>query len=74
MKKTVSGTQIMYEVRHQSDGVMYRLLLSKFITGPSFNFIPYVEVKIPGRCAHPSSKPFMYKEVNVKRQKYKTIF
>ena len=26
------------------DSVLYRLLLSRAITGPSFNFIPFVEV------------------------------
>ena len=48
------------------DNVLYRLLLSKAITGPSFNFIPYVEVNVSGRFAHPSPKSFMYKELNVR--------
>ena len=51
------------------DNVLYRLLLSRAITGPSFNFIPYVEVNVSGRFAHPSPKSFMYKELNVRRVK-----
>ena len=49
------------------DNVLYRLLLSRAITSPSFNFIPYVEVNVSGRFAHPSPKLFMYKELNVRR-------
>ena len=48
---------------------MYLLLLSKAITSPNFNFILYVEVHVSGRCAHPSSKPFMYKDLNVRKVK-----
>ena len=46
---------------------MYRLILSRAITGPSFNFVPCMEGKISGRSAHPSSKSFMYKELNVRK-------
>ena len=42
--KKVSGPKITYTVRDQSDSVMYRLLLSRVITGPSFNFIPYMDL------------------------------
>ena len=49
----------------QRDSAMYRALLSKAISGPSFNFIPCMEIKISGRCAHPSSKPFINTELNV---------
>ena len=62
----VSGLQITYKARDQTDGVTYLLLLSRAITGPSFNFIPYEELKISGRCANPSSKLFMYKMRRVK--------
>ena len=66
--KKVSGSKIIYEVRHQNDGVTCRLLLSRHITGPSFKFISYVEVMISGNCVHCSSKPFMQKELTIKRQ------
>ena len=29
---------------------------------------------LSGNCVHRSSKPFVLKELNVKRQKYKTVF
>ena len=54
--------------------VTYRLVLSRDTTGLSFKFISYVEVMISGNCVHCSSKPFVQKALNVKRQKYKTVF
>ena len=59
---------MIYQVRHQRDGVTCCLLLSRDITGPSFKFISYVEVMISGNCVHCSSKSFMQKELNIKRQ------
>ena len=61
--RTVSVNNIL------GDSVMYCFLLSRVMTGPSFNFIPYVEVNVSGRCAHPSSKPFIYEELNVQKVK-----
>ena len=62
----VSDPQITYKARHQTGDVMYCLLLSRVITVPSFNFIPYVKVKISGSYAHASTKLFMYKVRRVK--------
>ena len=56
-------------MRDQSDSVMYRLLLSRTTTGPIFNFVPCMEGKISGKCGHSSSKPFMYKELIVRKFK-----
>ena len=43
-----------YYSHNQKNEIIYRLLLSRAIIGPSFKFIPYMEVEIAeGECSIP---------------------
>ena len=51
----------------QKDGMICYLLLARFITSPSFNFISYMEVEISWGAQPPSMDHVRRKELYVQR-------
>lgn len=51
----------------ETDHVIYRLRLSRTITDPSFNSIPYVEVEIPSEEGVVQPSPLTLQNMYVKR-------
>lgn len=49
MDLSENGFWFVNYTRDKSDDVIYRVLLSRAITGSCFNFIPYTEFEIPRR-------------------------